>query len=55
MTRELSGKDALIFDLRYNTGGNVHDEVLEVPFSEILFTMEIPRRGNVTSVQFCAF
>lgn len=28
MTRELSGKDALIFDLRYNTGGNVHDEVL---------------------------
>ncbi len=29
MTRELSGKDALIFDLRYNTGGNVHDEVLK--------------------------
>jgi C-terminal processing protease CtpA/Prc len=28
MTQELSGKDALIFDLRYNTGGNVHDEVL---------------------------
>ena len=29
MTRELSSKDALIFDLRYNTGGNVHDEVLK--------------------------
>lgn len=28
MTQELSKKDALIFDLRYNTGGNVHDEVL---------------------------
>jgi C-terminal processing protease CtpA/Prc len=29
MTRELNKKDALIFDLRYNTGGNVHDEVLK--------------------------
>ncbi len=29
MTSELNGKDALIFDLRYNTGGNVHDEVLK--------------------------
>jgi Tol biopolymer transport system component/C-terminal processing protease CtpA/Prc len=29
MTQELSKKDALIFDLRYNTGGNVHDEVLK--------------------------
>jgi tricorn protease len=28
MTQELNGKDALILDLRYNTGGNVHDEVL---------------------------
>lgn len=28
MTQELEKKDALIFDLRYNTGGNVHDEVL---------------------------
>jgi C-terminal processing protease CtpA/Prc len=28
MTEELNGKDALILDLRYNTGGNVHDEVL---------------------------
>jgi Tol biopolymer transport system component/C-terminal processing protease CtpA/Prc len=29
MTQELAKKDALIFDLRYNTGGNVHDEVLK--------------------------
>jgi len=29
MTQELGKKDALIFDLRYNTGGNVHDEVLK--------------------------
>jgi C-terminal processing protease CtpA/Prc len=28
MTKELNKKDALILDLRYNTGGNVHDEVL---------------------------
>jgi C-terminal processing protease CtpA/Prc len=28
MTKELNKKDALIFDLRYNTGGNVHDDVL---------------------------
>lgn len=29
MTSELNQKDALILDLRYNTGGNVHDEVLQ--------------------------
>jgi tricorn protease len=29
MTQELIKKDALIFDLRYNTGGNVHDDVLK--------------------------
>lgn len=29
MTRELEGKDGLILDIRYNTGGNVHDEVLK--------------------------
>ncbi len=28
MTKELTDKDALILDLRFNTGGNVHDEVL---------------------------
>ncbi|HWB26514.1 MAG TPA: S41 family peptidase [Chitinophagaceae bacterium] len=29
MTKELINRDALILDLRYNTGGNVHDKVLE--------------------------
>ncbi len=29
MTQELTGKDGLILDLRYNTGGNVHDQVLQ--------------------------
>ncbi len=29
MTRELGAKDGLILDLRYNTGGNVHDAVLQ--------------------------
>ncbi|HEX4372192.1 MAG TPA: S41 family peptidase [Puia sp.] len=29
MTEELNTKQALILDLRYNTGGNVHDEVLK--------------------------
>ncbi|WP_298707194.1 S41 family peptidase [Chitinophaga sp.] len=29
MTAKIGGKDALILDLRYNTGGNVHDEVLK--------------------------
>jgi len=28
MTRDLENKDGLILDLRYNTGGNVHDAVL---------------------------
>ncbi|MFA6129132.1 MAG: S41 family peptidase [Bacteroidales bacterium] len=28
MTRDLENKDGLILDLRYNTGGNVHDDVL---------------------------
>jgi C-terminal processing protease CtpA/Prc/Tol biopolymer transport system component len=29
MTRELAERDGLILDLRYNTGGNVHDAVLQ--------------------------
>jgi C-terminal processing protease CtpA/Prc len=29
MTQELTDKDGLILDLRYNTGGNVHDDVLK--------------------------
>lgn len=28
MTQQLNNRDALILDLRYNTGGNVHDDVL---------------------------
>ena len=28
MTEQLTNRDALILDLRYNTGGNVHDQVL---------------------------
>lgn len=28
MTEQLTNRDALILDLRYNTGGNVHDDVL---------------------------
>jgi Tol biopolymer transport system component/C-terminal processing protease CtpA/Prc len=28
MTKQLNNRDALILDLRYNTGGNVHDDVL---------------------------
>jgi len=29
MTQQLQNRDALILDLRYNTGGNVHDQVLQ--------------------------
>ncbi len=29
MTQQLINRDALILDLRYNTGGNVHDQVLQ--------------------------
>ncbi len=29
MTQDFYSKDAMILDLRYNTGGNVHDEVLK--------------------------
>jgi C-terminal processing protease CtpA/Prc len=29
MTQQLQDRDALILDLRYNTGGNVHDAVLD--------------------------
>jgi hypothetical protein len=52
MTQELIKKDALIFDLRYNTGGNVHDEVYEVPGPAFLFAMEIPGWKINAAIQF---
>lgn len=47
MTRELPGKDALIVDLRYNTGGNVHDEVLKF-LSQRSYLQWKYREGNLT-------
>jgi len=48
MTQELSGKDALILDLRYNTGGNVHDEVLNF-LSKRTYLQWKYREGALTS------
>ena len=48
MTRELSSKDALIFDLRYNTGGNVHDEVLKF-LSQKSYLQWKYREGQLTN------
>ena len=53
MTRELNGKDALILDLRYNTGGNVHDEVLRFLEQRSYLEWkyrggELTRQGNFT-------
>lgn len=47
MTRELQGKDALIVDLRYNTGGNVHDEVLKF-LSQRSYLQWKYREGSLT-------
>jgi len=47
MTQELNKKDALIFDLRYNTGGNVHDEVLKF-LSQRSYLQWKYREGQVT-------
>lgn len=47
MTRELNKKDALIFDLRYNTGGNVHDEVLKF-LSQRAYLQWKHREGKLT-------
>lgn len=47
MTQELNNKDALIFDLRYNTGGNVHDEVLKF-LSQKSYLKWKYREGNLT-------
>ena len=48
MTQELTKKDALIFDLRYNTGGNVHDEVLKF-LSQRSYLNWKYREGTLTS------
>lgn len=48
MTQELNGKDALILDLRYNTGGNVHDEVLNF-LSKRTYLQWKYREGQLTS------
>ena len=48
MTQELSGRDALILDLRYNTGGNVHDEVLNF-LSKRTYLQWKYREGQLTS------
>jgi tricorn protease len=47
MTQELTNKDALIFDLRYNTGGNVHDEVLKF-LSQHAYLQWKYREGKMT-------
>jgi len=48
MTQELNGKDGLILDLRYNTGGNVHDEVLKF-LSQRSYLQWKYRGGQLTS------
>ena len=48
MTQELTKKDALIFDLRYNTGGNVHDEVLKFLAQSSYLNWKY-REGHVTT------
>lgn len=47
MTQELGNKEALIFDLRYNTGGNVHDEVLNFLFQRSYLKWKY-REGELT-------
>ena len=44
MTKQLGTRDALILDLRYNTGGNVHDDVLRFLSQKKLPAMEIQGR-----------
>jgi C-terminal processing protease CtpA/Prc len=47
MTKELNNKDALILDIRYNTGGNVHDEVLKF-LSQRSYLQWKYREGSLT-------
>ncbi|MGB4958512.1 MAG: S41 family peptidase [Saprospiraceae bacterium] len=48
MTQDFYQKDALIFDLRYNTGGNVHDKVLSF-LSQKPYLQWKYREGALTS------
>lgn len=47
MTQDFYQKDALILDLRYNTGGNVHDEVLKF-LSQRAYLQWKYREGKLT-------
>jgi len=47
MTQDFYQKDALILDLRYNTGGNVHDEVLKF-LSQRTYLQWKYREGKLT-------
>jgi C-terminal processing protease CtpA/Prc/Tol biopolymer transport system component len=47
MTKELNSRDGLILDLRYNTGGNVHDEVLKF-LSQKSYLQWKYREGQIT-------
>ncbi len=47
MTSEAYNRDALIFDLRYNTGGNVHDDVLRF-LSQRKYAQWKYREGKLT-------
>src|SRR6476620_1284064 len=48
MTRELNSRKGLIVDLRYNTGGNVHDEVLKF-LSQRSYLQWKYREGQITN------
>ena len=48
MTRDFYNKEALILDLRYNTGGNVHDEVLKF-LSQHAYLQWKYREGKLTT------
>lgn len=53
MTKELNYRDALILDLRYNTGGNVHDEVIKYLSQKSYLQWkyregQLTRQGNFT-------
>lgn len=47
MTQQLTNREALILDLRYNTGGNVHDEVLRF-LSQRSYLQWKYREGEIT-------